>query len=147
MGTPARPPAQPMDLAEKAIAAKLSHELRGQDLSVEYLDCPASDRTTPKTMTCRGYVDGVAADVRVRLMGPPESLRFDARLGKGIVATSNLVRRLAAEGYHQIDCGERSAYQTVVGHQIVCSVTRNDNQKHVVATVTTDGGEVEISDY
>ncbi len=148
MGAEAKPPSRKMTRVERTIAADLSSRLSEQELSVSHLDCPDfDDAQKPEKVTCQGYVDGVVAGVSVTLWGPPANLQYDARLDRGILATANLVRRLAVEGYHQIDCGHRSAYRSIVGDQIICAVTKNDRQKYVVATVTTNSGEVEISDY
>lgn len=142
------PPARRMTLVERTIAADLTGRLSENGMTVDYLDCPEfDDRRRPQNVTCRGYVAGVVADVHVRLWGPPEDLKYDAALGEDILATSNLVHLLATEGYHRIDCGDRPAYRSTVGAQIVCSVTRGDRQRYVVATVTTETGKVEISDY
>lgn len=143
---PTSPPDDHMDAVERAIAAELSDELRDQRLSVDHLSCPQHDRT-PMRLTCRSYVAGVVADVEVRLAGPRDRIRFDARLGDGILATANLVRRLEAAGYTRVDCGDRPAYPSEVGDQIVCSVVRGKTKEYVVATVTTEDGAVEISDY
>jgi hypothetical protein len=144
----ATPPARPMNIVERTIAGDLSSRLSEQQLTLDYLDCPDfDDRSRPQKVTCRGYVDGVLADVRVSLWGPADHMQYDAMLDDGVLATANLVRRLEAQGYREIDCGERPAYRSHVGDQIICTVVEAARQKYVVATVTTDGGEVEISDY
>ncbi|HET6626476.1 MAG TPA: hypothetical protein VFG63_08795 [Nocardioidaceae bacterium] len=143
----ATPPARPMRMVERTIAEDLSGRLVEEDLSVDYLDCPDLREDRPVKVVCDGYIDGVLADVRVRLWGPADDRRYDARLGTDILVTANLVSRLAAEGYHRIDCGDRPAYPTVVGDRIVCSVTRHREQRYVVALVTTKSGKVRISDF
>ena len=146
-GPPSAPPAQPMNRVERAIADKLSGELSAQRLAIEYLDCPRFTEERSTTLTCHAFVEGVVAEVGVRLRGTRQSLEFDARLGTGLLATENLVNRLANEGYRRVECGDRAVYPTVVGNQIVYSVTDDGRQRYVVATVTTNSGEVEISDY
>ena len=146
--TEAEPPADEMNLVEKTIAQDLSRRLRAQELSLDYLDCPRFHHSPRRAqVVCQGYLAGVVADVRVTLWGRRDNRRYDASLDDGVIATSNLVRRLAAEGYRKIDCGDLPAYRSSVGDQIICTVTKGERQKYVVATVTTSSGAVEISDY
>lgn len=143
----ATPPAAPMTALEQAITRRLSHELSGQQIALDYLDCPRTAAASPTRMICQGYSAGVLADVHVALHGRPPGVSFDARLGTGVLATANLVDRLESAGYHDVDCGDRAAYPTVVGDRIVCSVSRHGRHRYVVATVTTSDGEVAISDF
>ncbi|HJR40089.1 MAG TPA: hypothetical protein VJ819_17035 [Nocardioidaceae bacterium] len=149
LGTPAVPPAGPMDTLEKGVARSLNGttDLHEQDLRVDYLRCPAFDGRTPQTLRCTGFLEQVTADVMVRLTKAGPTMHFDARLGQGILSTANLVDRLAREGYRRIDCGDRPAYPSVVGSEITCAVTDGDQRRFVVATVTSQSGEVTISDY
>jgi hypothetical protein len=143
----ATPPAAPMTPLEQAITRRLSHELDDQRIALDYLDCPRTAEASPTRMICQGYSAGVLVDVHVALHGRQPDVAFDARLGTGVLATANLVDRLESAGYRDVDCGDRAAYPTVVGDQIVCSVSRAGRHRYVVATVTTTDGEVAISDY
>jgi hypothetical protein len=153
IGSPAEPPGRPMIRVEQTIAADLSRRLGKLGMGVDYLDCPRLDAEgpdvgrQPRALTCRAYLEGVVAAVEVTLWGPARSPHYDALLGESILATANLVRRLEAEGYTNVDCGSRSAYPSVLGDRIVCRVTEDDRSRYVVATVTSSRGEVAIGDY
>ncbi len=145
--TLALPPERPMDRLEKPIASRLEGKVTGQGLSLDYLDCPEWNGKAPQRLTCTGYLDGVKADVRVQLTKTSTRVNFDAELADGVLATENLVRQLKAEGYADIDCGERPAYPAVVGDRIYCSVRQAGERKYVVATVIDRSGTVQIRDY
>lgn len=142
----ATPPSTAMDSLEKPIAGQLTKQIVGQGLSLDYLDCPKWDGKAPKVLTCKAYLDGVTADVRVRLTKTTTSVNFDAELQDGVLSTTNLVRQLKSDGYHKIDCGEIPAYPTKVGSEIVCAVGAGTKQEYVVATVLDRSGTVEIND-
>ncbi len=147
LGTPAKVPAKKMDKLEKPIASQLEKRITGNGLSLDYLDCPEWDGKAPQELTCKGYVSGVQGNVRVRLTRTATSVNFDAELQDGVLATSNLVRQLKTAGYAEVDCGDKPAYPTVVGSELVCAVGKGGNAKYVVATVLDESGMVEIKDY
>jgi hypothetical protein len=146
--TPSTPPGEPMDDLEKPVAGQLSSEVARQGLKLEYLDCPPWDQNVPRTLSCRGYFDGVPAVVRVRLTaGVGGQVSFSAALQHGLIATRNLVRTLKHQGYDAVDCGDVPAYPAVVGSTLNCRVTKAGRTKYVVATVVNRGGRVTIADY
>ena len=115
-------PTTGMDLLELAVAARLRRELAGQGLTLDHLDCPPWRGRENAVVRCTGYLDGLVGTVRVSLSRSPSgTVEFDARLEDGVVATQNLVRRLEAEGWTGVDCGDRAAYRAEVGAQIVCA--------------------------
>lgn len=136
-----------MNELERPIVTRLKATIAGQGLTLDYLECPKWDGKAPRRLTCTGYLDGVRADVRVRLTRTTTSVNFDAELQNGVLATANLVKQLKRDGYQAIDCGDVAAYPTVVGSELVCSVSRGPRTKYVVATVLDKAGTVEISDY
>jgi len=137
-----------MDDLEKPVAGQLSGQVARQGLKLEYLDCPPWDQKVPRTLSCRGYFDGVPAVVRVRLTaGAGGQVSFSAALQDGLIATRNLVRTLQHQGYDAVDCGDVPAYPAVVGSTLNCEVTKAGRTKYVVATVVNRGGRVTIADY
>ena len=141
-------PDRPMDHLEKPIAHRLAPQAAAEGLSLDYLACPSWDGRMPERMRCTGYLDGVTAQVRVRLRAVAgHSIAFDAKIGDGVVATHNLVAQLRGHGYTRVDCGDRPAYRSRVGLKLVCAVTDHGHRKYVVATVTDRSGEVAITDY
>ena len=88
-----RAPRRDMDRLERLVAAQLARQIAPQGLTLAYLDCPHWDGAVPSRLTCRGYVDGLVADVRVLLKAAVEgrAVSYDARLGSGVIATHNLV--------------------------------------------------------
>ncbi|MDQ3615765.1 MAG: hypothetical protein M3393_03910 [Actinomycetota bacterium] len=147
LGATTKPPSHPMNRLEKPIAEELSGQVAGQGLSLDYLDCPRWNGRVPQQMTCRGYLDGVSAGVSVKLTQRTTRIEFDAKLQDGVLATASLVRRLRSDGYTGIDCGDRPAYPTVVGSELICSVHESGQKKHVVAEVLDRSGAVQIRDY
>ena len=154
---PVPAPTTGMDLLELAVAARLRRELAGQGLTLDHLDCPPWRGRENAVVRCTGYLDGLVGTVRVSLSRSPSgTVEFDARLEDGVVATQNLVRRLEAEGWTGVDCGDRAAYRAEVGAQIVCaghgpaaadgagSAGPGAATSYVVATVTDESGAVEI---
>lgn len=153
---PVPAPTTGMDLLELGVAARLRHELAGQGLTLDHLDCPPWRGRENAVVRCTGYLDGLVGTVRVSLSRSPSgTVEFDARLEDGVVATQNLVRRLEAEGWTAVDCGDRAAYRAEAGAQIVCaghppaadgavSAAPGDATSYVVATVTDESGAVEI---
>jgi hypothetical protein len=137
-----------MDDMEKPIAEKLGHEVAGQGLHVDHLDCPAWDGKVPAELTCTGWFDNVRGTVRVTLTRDQDgSVAFDAVLQAGVIATKNLVAELRKKGYDDVDCGGAPAYPTEVGSTIICSVSRDAERKFVTVTVTDRRGGVSISDF
>jgi len=145
--TPAKAPAKEMDKLERPIASQLEKRITGNGLSLDYLDCPDWNGKAPQELACEGYVSGVRGEVRVRLTRTATSVNYDAELQDGVLATANLVRQLKTAGYTKIDCGDKPAYPTVVGSELVCAVGKDGNVKYVVATVLDESGMVEIKDY
>lgn len=142
------PPRRAMDEAERALAHRLSGRLAAQGLTLAYLDCPRWEGEVPGRMTCRGYVDGLVADVRVLLTATEHRrVGFDARLSGGLVATSRLEETLRDSGWPDVDCGTVPAYPARVGDEIVCRAGRGGVAKLVVATVTSESGTVRMADY
>ncbi len=143
-----QPPSAPMDRLERAVARRLSKELRGDRVTVDYLDCPAWRVRARQVMTCDGYFAGVPGRVRVVLReASGGAADFAASLTGGVIATQNLVERLREEGYDRVDCGDRPTYAAEVGAHLVCAVTDHGRRRNVVATVTDRSGAVEIVDY
>ncbi len=146
--TPSALPSTPMDDLEQPIARRLSKEIAGQGLTMQYLACPAWDHKVPDRLACTGYVDGLPADVEVRLVATAGgAVSFDARLSGGVVATRNLVTTLRRHGYRDVDCGGVHAYPADVGSRVVCRVHRAGATRYVVATVTSSSGRVRIRSY
>lgn len=146
--TPSAPPEEPMDDLERPVAERLRPRLAGEGLTLEHVECPAWDGTVPSSLRCKGYVDGVVAEVDVELSSDGDDrVEFDAELGAGIVATGRLVARLEEEGYTDVDCGETPAYAARLGMRLVCRVHDDGEPSYVVATVTNAAGAVKIEDY
>lgn len=143
-----RPPRSRMDDLEQPVADLLADRLRSHGLELDHLDCPPWGGRTPKTLTCTGYLEGITGEIQVDLSRREDgSVAFEARLSGGVIATATLVRRLEAEGYTDVDCGERAAYRAEPGRRLVCRVAKGGVIKHVVATVRDAAGSVEIEDY
>lgn len=141
----ATPPPGPMSAWERKVRTRLGRQLRDDGLTLDHLACPEVQHT-PARLTCDGYVDGVVAQVHVRLARWHDgTVEFDAELGDGVVSTANLADRLAAGASGPVDCGRTPAYPARVGARIVCSVRRADGTAYVVATVTDRSGAVEIA--
>jgi hypothetical protein len=140
-----------MDRLERPVAARLAHQVAGQGLHLAYLDCPAWDGSLPRSMRCRGSVDGLVATVRLRLWravaGAHQEVDFDARLAGGVVVTERLERTLRGHGWVEADCGRVPAYPARAGTRIVCKVARAGTPSYVVATVRGRGGMVTIAGY
>ena len=140
-----------MNRLERPVAARLAGRIASDGLHLEYLDCPAWDGSLPRSMSCRGYVDGVVATVRLKLrravVGAQPEVDFDARLARGVVATARLEERLRADGWDEVDCGRARAYPARAGVRIVCRVSRSGAGRYVVATVRDRTGTVAIADY
>ena len=143
------PPRGAMDRMERQVADRLSSQIAHQGLTLDYLDCAPWDAVVPRRMTCRGYVDGLVASVRVDLHANSgdRGVGFDARLTTGVIATRTLEETLAAKGWTDPACGAVAAYPARVGSAIVCRVTRAGRPRYVVATVTDPAGAVRIDDY
>jgi hypothetical protein len=146
--TPSPTPKQAMDDLERPVAQRLAPRLQDDGLTLQYVDCPSWSGAVPVVLRCKGYVDGVVGEVLVQLTHRAGGrVEFDARLGKGVLAMTRLVRRLQREGYGNVDCGSRPAYPTHIGMHIVCSVQRGGEVHHVVATVVDRNGAVRIERY
>ena len=145
----ASPPTAPMDDLERSVRDRLAAQIRGQGLTLTYLDCPAWDHKVPARMVCKGYVDGLVARVAVHLQAAVEgrAVGFDARLLDGVIATRKLERTLRHNGWSRADCGRAPAYPAEVGRRIVCHVTKAGEDRYVVATVSDRSGAVMIGDY
>ena len=144
----ASPPSAPMDDLEQAVAARLGQQVARENLDLQYVACPHWRGRAPQRVTCRGYVDGVTADIHVRLNRlTGGAVSFKARLGRGLIATSKLERQLRADGFQDVNCGQAPAYPSVVGSHVVCAVSKDGTRKFVVATVTSRSGAVEITGY
>lgn len=145
----ASPPTAPMDDLERSVRDRLAAQIRGQGLTLTYLDCPAWDHKVPTRMVCNGYVDGLVARVGVHLQAAVEgrAVGFDARLLDGVIATRKLERTLRDNGWSRADCGKAPAYPAEVGRRIVCHVTKAGEDRYVVATVSDRAGAVMIGDY
>jgi hypothetical protein len=143
------PPTAPMDDLERSVRDRLAAQIRGQGLTLAYLDCPAWDHKVPARMVCKGYVDGLVARVAVHLRAAVEgrAVGFDARLLDGVIATRKLERTLRHNGWSRADCGRAPAYPAEVGRRIVCHVTNAGDDRYVVATVSDRSGAVMIGDY
>jgi hypothetical protein len=99
-------------------------------------------------MTCRGYIAGLTAGIRVRLSRlTGGAVSFQARLSNGLIATAELERELRSDGFHDVDCGNAPAYPSVVGTKVTCAVAKDGHHRFVVATVTSRSGGVEIRGY
>lgn len=146
--THASVPAEPMDRLENPVADQLRPRLAEEGLSLEYVDCPPWAGSVPHSVECRAFVDGLVAQVQVRLAEDDHGgVAFDAWLEDGLVATSRLVNRLEEEGWHTVDCGSAAAYPARPGLEIVCRVHRGGTADYVVATVVDRRGGVRIADY
>jgi hypothetical protein len=144
----ATPPAAPMSDLEQAVAARLGKQVAREGLDLQYVACPPWPGKAPHRMTCLGYLDGLTANIRVRLSRlTGGAVSFRARLANGLIATAELERKLRADGFHHVDCGDHQAYPAVRGRKVVCRVTRNGQQRFVVATVTNRSGAVMIRGY
>ena len=128
---------------------RLAAQVKGQGLTLTYLDCPAWDHEVPTRMVCKGYVDGLVARVVVHLEAAVEgrAVGFDARLLDGVIATGKLERTLRHSGWTRADCGDTPAYPARVGSRIVCHVSRAGDDRYLVATVSDRSGAVMIADY
>lgn len=137
-----------MDYLEKAVDEHLASRLDDEGLSLRYVDCPHWDGRAPSTLTCKGYVDGVVAQVTVALSrGAHGGTEFDAWLEEGVVSTGRLVDRLERQGYTRVRCGSVPAYPARVGMRIVCRVNERGRSAYLVATVIDRHGAVRIQDY
>jgi len=138
-----------MNDLERPVRDRLAAQIKGQGLTLTYLDCPAWDHKVPTRMVCKGYVDGLVARVSVHLQAAVEgkAVGFDARLLDGVIATRKLERTLRHNGWSRADCGKAPAYPASVGSRIVCHVTRAGDDRCVVATVSDRSGAVMIGDY
>ena len=147
--TDASAPTAPMDDLERPVRDRLAAQIKGQGLTLTYLDCPAWDHKVPTRMVCKGYVDGLVARVAVHLEAAVEgkAVGFDARLLDGVIATRKLERTLRHNGWSRADCGTAPAYPAEVGTRIVCHVTKAGDDRYVVATVSDRSGAVMIGDY
>lgn len=142
------PPDQPMDDLEQPVAQRLAPQLADDGLTLDYVECPHWSGRAPAVLRCKGYIEGVVAEVGVRLTRDANgTVEFDAWLGHGVVATTRLVKGLQRRGYSQIDCGRTHAYPVHPGMKIVCSAHKDDHVHRVVATVTDRAGHVRIDDY
>ena len=140
------PPREAMSGVEKAVAGRLAQHLDRDGLTLQHLDCPTWDTTLPRRMTCRGYVDGLVARVRVDLIASAERhVRFDARLTDGVVAVAKLERTLRSQGWSAAACGDVAAYPARRGSRIRCRVTRSGRDRYVLATVEDRLGGVRIA--
>lgn len=145
---PSIAPEEPMDRLERPVTERLRPRLAREGLTLDYVDCPPWTGGAPFDVECRGYVDGLLAEVEVRLTEAEDgTVEFDAWLEEGIVATSRLVARLEEEGWHGVDCGSAAAYPARPGLEIVCRVHEGGTADYVVATVVDRRGEVRIADY
>jgi hypothetical protein len=145
---PHRPPSRAMDPLERSVAERLAGRIAADDLRLGYLDCPHWDGTVPSALTCKGYVEGLVALVRVRVRGAAgRGVSFDAQLGSGMVATRRVERMLRDNGWEVADCGHVPAYPARVGMRIVCRVQRDARDEFVVATVRSHAGRVTVADY
>jgi len=143
--SPVTPPSTPMGDLEQAVAARLGKQVAHEGLDLQYVACPAWHGRAPSRLTCRGYIDGVTAGIRVRLSRlTGGAVSFKAWLGDGVIATAELERKLRSDGFHGVDCGNAPAYPSVVGSKVTCAVTKDGHQRFVVATVTSRSGAVEI---
>jgi hypothetical protein len=142
------PPAREMDQVERPVANELSRRIAVDGLTLQYLDCPDWDGAVPRRMSCRGYVDGLVAVVRVEVSaGANRSVMFGARIARGVVATRRLERTLRQGGSSHPTCGRIPAYPARPGSRIVCRVTRAGRHQYLVATVTDRSGHVRITGY
>jgi hypothetical protein len=144
-------PRRAMNRLERPLAAQLARRIASEGLSLGYLDCPRWDGTVPSRMTCRGYVDGLVAQVEVLLKAAVRgrAVRFDAWLADGLIATRTLERTLRDHGWSRPDCGDVPAYPAHAGETLVCRVHRGSAgvARYVVATVTDRSGAVTIAGY
>ena len=142
-------PDKPMDMLERQVAERLASQVAPQGLTLSYLDCPHWQGRVPARITCRAYVDGLVAEVRVHLWAPVrgKAVSFGARLAGGVIATRRLEQTLRRQGATDVHCGKAAAYPTVVGTRIVCRERRDGSARYVVATVASRSGRVMIADY
>jgi hypothetical protein len=138
-----------MDGLERQVADRLAREVAPQGLTLSYLDCPRWTRRVPARITCRAYVDGLVAKVRVHLRAAVDgkAVGFDADLVDGVIATRRLEQTLERRGATDVDCGDVAAYPAELGTRIVCREQRDGSTRYVVATVTSRSGRVMIADY
>jgi hypothetical protein len=138
-----------MNDLERPVRDRLAAQIKGQGLTLTYLDCPAWNHKVPTRMVCKGYVDGLVARVAVHLQAAVEgkAVGFDARLLDGVIATRKLEGTLRHNGWSRADCGKAAAYPASVGSRIVCHVTKAGDDRYVVATVSDRSGAVMIGDY
>lgn len=141
-------PKRAMNRLERPVAVRLAVQVAREGLTLTYLACPPWTGRVPRTMTCHGYVDGLVVPVRVVLEAAVagRAVRFDARLGSGVLATRKLEATLRRPGTTAAYCGRTPAYPTRVGTRIVCRVVRSGRTHYVAATVTSRAGEVRITD-
>lgn len=143
--SPATPPSAPMDDLEQAVASRLNRQMAHEGLDLQYVACPAWHGRAPSRLTCRGYIDGVTAGIRVRLSRlTGGAVSFKAQLRDGVIATAELERKLRSDGFRDVNCGNVRAYPSVVGSKVTCAVTKDGHRQFVVATVTSRSGAVEI---
>jgi hypothetical protein len=146
---PHRPPHARMDRLERPVARQLAQKVAHEGLSLTYLDCPDWNGAMPRTLTCRGFVNGVVARVEVSLQAPVRgtAVSFDARLAGGVIATRTLEDTLRRQHLAHPDCGRDPAYPARVGLRVVCRVVQAGAPRYVVATVRNRRGAVTISAY
>lgn len=146
---PVHPPRARMDRLERPVARRLARKVAHEGLSLTYLDCPDWNGAMPRTLTCRGFVDGVVARVEVSLRAPVRgrAVTFDARLAGGVIVTRTLEDTLRRQHLARPDCGPVPAYPARVGLRVVCRVVRAGATRYVVATVRNRRGGVTISAY
>src|SRR3954452_4384398 len=143
------PPHKPMDGLERQVAERLARQVAPQGLTLGYLDCPHWSARVPVRISCRAYVDGVVAAVRVRLRAAVQgkAVGFDADLANGVIATRRLEQILQRQGARDAYCGKVAAYPAVRGTRIVCRERRDGSTRYVVATVASSSGRVMVADY
>jgi len=144
--TAVAPPQGAMSSIERTVAGQLARHLGRDGLTLASLDCPPWDEVLPHRMTCRGYVDGLVAHVRVDLTASAgDHVSFGARVTDGLVAVGELERTLRGHGWGAADCGDVAAYPARVGSRIRCRVSGSGRVRYVVATVEDRSGEVTIA--
>ena len=144
--TTVAPPQEAMSSIERTVAEQLARHLARDRLTLATLDCPPWDEILPHRMTCRGYVDGLVAHVRVDLTASAgDRVSFGARVTDGIVAVGTLERTLRRHGWRAADCGDVAAYPARVGSRIWCRVSDSVRTRYVVATVEDRSGGVTIA--
>ncbi|HEX5561147.1 MAG TPA: hypothetical protein VFX52_05855 [Nocardioidaceae bacterium] len=146
---PHRPPHARMNRLERPVARQLARKVAHEGLSLNYLDCPDWNGAMPRTLTCRGFVDGVVGRVEVSLRAPVRgtAVSFDAWLAGGVIATRTLEDTLRRQHLGHPDCGRTPAYPARVGLRVVCRGLRGGEPRYVVATVRNRRGGVTISSY